>query len=216
MRTITVTGTGHISTAPDIIIINMTVTAQALQYEETMEKAAERLNALHIALLGAGFTRDDIKTVSFNVNTEYQHEHTPDGKYERRFVGYTCTHQLRVEFDLNMDRLSSVIAAISGCKCAPEFSVQFGVKNEDALKAELLRSAAANASNKAEILALASGVQLGELVSIDYSMGGVPLRSPTNFAMPLMADRAVAKAAIDINPENITATENVTFVWEIG
>lgn len=215
MRTITVTGTGRISTAPDIIIINMTVTAQAPDYEETMEKASERLDALHIALKGVGVAKDDIKTVSFNVNTEYQHEHTPDGKYERRFIGYTCTHQLIVEFELNMDRLSNIIAAISGCRCAPEFSVQFGVKDEERVKEELLRSAAANAAEKAGILTAASGVRLGELVSIDYSMNGVSLRSPTNFAMPLMADRAVAKSAISITPEDITASEKVTFVWEI-
>ena len=42
MRTITVTGTGYASSAPDIIIICMTVTAQSVDYEKTMETAAER------------------------------------------------------------------------------------------------------------------------------------------------------------------------------
>ena len=215
MRTITVTGTGSVSTAPDNIIINMTVTAQSVDYEKMTETAAERLDALYIALSGAGFAKDDIKTSSFNINTEYQHEHTPDGKYERRFIGYTCVHQLKVEFDLDMDRLSAVIGAVSACKCQPELSVHFGVKDEDSLKSELLRSAAANAAGKAEVLTSASGVRLGELVSIDYSMDGVSLRSPTNFAVPLMADRAVAKTAMGFTPEDVTATERVTFIWEI-
>ena len=215
MRTITVTGTGHTDTAPDMIIITMTVNAQAAEYEKTMETAAERLDMLREALTGCDFAKEDIRTVSFNVSTEYQHEHTPDGRYERRFIGYNCVHQLRVEFDLDMDRLSAVIAEISACSSEPEFSIQFGVNDEEAVKAQLLRSAAEDAARKAEILASASGVRLGELVSIDYRMDGVSLRSPTNFAMPLMADRAVSKAAIDIAPENISATENANFVWEI-
>jgi len=216
MRTITVTGMGQTVTAPDNIIISMTVNAQAAEYEATMELAAQRLDALREALCGCGFGKDDIRTAAFNVNTEYQHEHKPDGGYERRFIGYSCVHQLRVEFDLEMERLAAVIAAISGCSCTPEFSVQFGVKDEDAVKTELLRSAAANARARAEVLTAAAGVTLGELVSINYSMDNISLRSQTDFAMPLMAARAAKGAAMDIVPENITAAEHAAFVWEIG
>ncbi len=215
MRTITVTGTGYASSAPDLIVISMTVTAQSVDYEKTMETAAERLDALRVALSGCGFSKEDIITTAFNVNTEYQHEHTPDGKYERRFIGYNCIHQLRVEFALDMERLSLVIAAISGCKCAPEFSIQFGVKDEELVKEQLLQAAARDANRKANALASASGVQLGEIINIDYSVDSVSLRSPTIFAAPLRADRAAAKSAIEITPENVTATERVTFVWEI-
>jgi len=214
MRTITVTGVGHTRTSPDKIIIDMTVSARAPEYETTMTLAAERLDALRVALSAAGFTKEDIKTVSFNVNTEYNHEQMPDGRHERRFVGYICTHQLRLEFDFDTKRLSEVIAGISGCKCAPEFYIQFGVKDEDRVKEELLRSAAENASARAAVLTSAAGVTLGDMVSIDYHMDTISLRSRTNFAMPLMAKGAAA-ADMDFVPEEITATENVTFVWEI-
>lgn len=215
MRTITVTGTGRVSAAPDNIFIGITVTAQSAEYEKTVNTAAERLDALRSALAGSGFGKDDLKTVSFSVNTEYQHEHLPDGKYERRFVGYTCTHQLRLEFGLDMERLSSVIADISGCRCAPEFSIQFGVKDEDALRSAMLRSAADDALASAKVLAEASGVTLGPLVSVDYSLNAGALRSPTNVAMPLMAARASGKAMMDFAPEDIEASERVTFIWEI-
>ena len=214
MRTLTVTGCGRASASPDNIIINMTITVQSEDYEKAVSTADERLDAMRSALEGSGFTKDDLKTVSFNISTEYQHEHTPDGRYERKFIGYICTHQLRLEFDLDMKRLSSVIADISGCKCAPEFSIEFGVKDEAALRAAMLRSAAADAFANARVLAEAAGAALGELVTVDYSPGGT-LRSSANIAMPLMAARASGKAMMDFAPEEIEASDKVTFVWEI-
>lgn len=214
MKTITVTGTGRASSAPDVITVFMTVTAGDMDYSLTMEQAAERLDALRIALHGVGFEKEDLKTASFNVNTEFSHEHTPDGRYERRFKGYTCTHRLTLKFDLDMDRLSAVIAAISGCSCMPEFSLSFGVRDEDGFKAEMLRSAAANARASAEILAAASGVTLGELVSVNYSWGSISIESNTEFVM-MKAAAPMADGALDFTPEDITKTDSATFVWEI-
>ncbi len=214
MKTITVTGTGSASAAPDTITVFMTVTAGDMDYKITMEQASERLAALRLALSGAGFEKDEIKTASFNVNTEYNHEHTPDGRYERRFKGYTCVHRLTISFDFDMERLSAVIAAISGCSCMPEFSLTFGVKDEESFKAEMLRSAAANARASAETLAAASGVTLGELVSVNYSWGSIAIESKTEFVM-MRAAGSTADGAIDITPEDIRKTDSATFVWEI-
>ena len=59
--------------------------------------------------------------------------------------------------------------------------MQFTVKDEEAVDAALLDSACANAKAKAEILTKASGVTLGELVSIDYNWGELHLHSPTRY-----------------------------------
>jgi len=214
MKTITVTGTGSASAAPDLITISMTVTARDMDYSGTMAQAAERLDALRASLVNAGFSKDDIKTTSFSVNTEYQHEHTPDGKYERRFAGYNCVHQLAVKFDLDMEHLSNAVDAISGCKGEPEYSIHFGLKDGEAFKAEMLQSAAKNARTSAEVLAAASGVVLGELVSVSYSRGADAPESSTNVVM-MRAAGAAEKMSVDFAPEDISRTDHATFVWEI-
>lgn len=55
------------------------------------------------------------------------------------------------------------------------------MKDKEAVDAALLDSACANAKAKAEILTKASGVTLGELVSIDYNWGELHLYSPTHY-----------------------------------
>ncbi len=215
MKTITVTGTGRASAAPDLITIFMTVNAEDTDYRTTMELAARHLEALREAVSAAGFDREALKTASFSVDTRYEHEHTAAGKYERRFAGYCCEHRLTLQFDLDMERLSAVIAALSGCSCSPEFSLRFGVKDEAAFKEEMLRSAAANAAVSARTLASAAGVSLGELVSINYSWGNIVIESETEVTMMRAAGPTV-DAAMDFTPEDITRTDTATFVWEIS
>ena len=53
----------------------------------------------------------------------------------------------------------------------PELSIVFTVKDPSAVNKELLKSATANAREKAEILCEASGVELGKLLIIDYNWG---------------------------------------------
>ena len=100
-----------------------------------------------------------------------ENERDKNGNYKQIFVGYRVTHGLKLELDFDSQRLSKVLGAIAVCIAEPELNVQFTVKNKEAVDAALLQSACANAKAKAEILTKASGVTLGELVSIDYNWG---------------------------------------------
>ena len=108
-------------------------------------------------------------------------------------------------------------AAPRRCIAEPELNVQFTVKDKEAVDAALLQSACANAKAKAEILTKASGVTLGDLVSIDYNWGELHLYSPTHYEMdpPCMARASAAPTAMDIEPDDIDVSDSVTFVWEI-
>ena len=74
---------------------------------------------------------------------------------------------------------------------------------------------------KADVLAKAAGISLGNVVSIDYLQSDIDFVSyPTNewiLAQPDVNDFLKEDAAyeIDINPEDISVTEEVTVVWEI-
>ena len=94
--------------------------------------------------------------------------------------------------------------------------MQFTVKDKGAVDAALLQSACANAKAKAEILTKASGVTLGELVSIDYNWGELHLYSPTHYEMEAdcLMKICAAPTAMDIEPDDIDISDSVTFVWE--
>lgn len=212
-RTITVKGVGSAVSRPDQITIPITLTARDLDYQQTMCMATEQHEALKASLSTCNIPAADIKTLDYNVDARYENERDRNGNFKNRFCGYECTHQLRVRFDLDMQRLGQVLCAIADCSAQPRCNVQFGVKNPEAMMQAVLENAAKNARAKALILATASGVALGELQHIDYSWTDVNFYSETRMLCAASSDEMRSPMAIE--PDDVSASENVTFVWGI-
>ena len=114
-----------------------------------------------------------------------------------------------------MERMSKTLLALSRCIAEPEFSVQFSVKDKEAVNTTMLQNAAENAMMKAEVLCAASGVSLGELLSIDYNWGELNIYSPTNYEVSDICLAEESTSRIDIEPDDINISDTVTFVWGI-
>ena len=215
-RTITVKGIGKVSARPDYVVLSMTLESNHKDYDKAMELAAEDIQHLNDTLSGIGFEKGSVKTTNFNVRTDYERVKDRNGDYKSVFCGYEVTHNLKLAFDFNMDRLSQALSAISRCLSHPQLSIAFTVKDATAINEEMLRSASINAKRKAEILCDVSGVTLGELVAIDYNWGELDIYSRTRYdcceeAMPIMA----AGTPMDIDPDDIDVSDTATFVWGI-
>lgn len=215
-RTITVKGNGRVSAKPDMIVLPISLSASDTDYEKVMEKGGEQLEGVRNALLPLGFSKEDIKTASFNVSPRYENKRDLSGGYKQIFVGYECAQSLKLEFDMDSKLLADVFSALASSEVNPEFNVRFTVRDKDGVNREMLKNAAENAKEKAEVLCLASGVKLGKLLSIDYNWGEIGFYSDTSISMA--ADGAALMKAsrnIDISPDDINESDTATFVWSI-
>lgn len=217
MKTITVKGIGKVSVKPDLIVVSMKLETEDKEYNKTMELAAQRIQLINEALEKIGFEKDAVKTTNFNVRTDYESVGDKNGSYKSVFKGYVCNHNLKVEFDFDTKTLASVLSLISECLAKPEFSISFTVKDPSAVSGELLKSAAKNAKEKAEILCSASGVELGELISIDYNWSEIDVCSDTEYMVERRCAIGSAQtfANIDISPDDIKVDDTAAFVWKI-
>ncbi len=216
-RTITVKGMGRVTTAPNYVVIAISLEARAHDYEKTMELAAEKIEQLNDSLEEVGFGKKSVKTTSFNVRTDYDRVKDRNGNYNSVFNGYVCSYRLKVEFDFDTSKLAKTLYAISRCLAQPEFSISFTVKDPSAVNKELLRAATINAKEKAQVLCDASGVELGELLSITYNWGELDIVSRTDY---MVEDRCMALpigglADMGIEPDDIDVSDTATFVWAI-
>lgn len=216
-RIISVKGTGKVSVAPDYIEVLLGVSSQNMEYAEAVELANERVEKLQNAVKSAGFGKKDLKTTNYRVNTVHKSVRNENGEYRQEFAGYNCRYDMKLSFDLDTQTLAEVLEKIASSGAQPELNIQFTVKDADAVRKELLESAAENAREKAKILCNASGVKLGELVDINYYWSNSDFVSPTQYdanvcAMPLMAKRA---AAPDMVPEDIQVSDSASFRWTI-
>ena len=212
-RTITVKGVGSVSAKPDVIVISIDQKTSAREYDKTMEKAAADLDGIRKAIAGTGQDSSKLKTSSFSVDTNYDNKKDSHGNYKRYLKGYICNHRLNFEFDYDMKELGKVLSAIAGCGANPEFSIRFSVKDQNAMKERMLENAVANAMSKAGILAKAAGVELGEILRIDYSWGELEVYSRTQYENSLHC--AMSAPDMDIEPEDVEASDTVTVVWTI-
>ena len=214
-RTVTVKGIGTVSSKPDYITIQLRIVSKDKDYAQAVELANKRIAMLQNAVMSVGFAKEDLKTLSFNVQTNYENVQDDQGRYHREFAGYICEYRLKLAFDLDSVKLANTLTAIANSGADAEISIAFTVKNPENVSAALLRSATENARNKAEVLCKASGVKLGELLSINYDWTDISFVSASTYAMNEQM-RGVAVASVpEFEPEDIRTSDSATFVWEI-
>ena len=211
-RRIKVTGRAKAYFPPDKITLTLTIEAADKEYQKTLDTATEKLEGVQRALAAVGFEKEELKTAAFNVSDEYEYFQTEKNGNERQLVGYSCTHRLRLEFDMDMERLGKVLEALSQCEANAEFHIIFGVKDIDSLEKQLMAQAVKDANEKAEILAKAAGVKLKEITAISSGDFNDNIVSPTYFEQGVSVLRAVP---VDITPESVDGNISVNVEWEI-
>ena len=126
-----------------------------------------------------------------------------------------------MEFDSDNDRLGKVLYALANTKeIQPEFRLSYTVKDKEASKNLLLGKAVEDAKAKAQVLSKAAGVELKLIESIDYSWGEISFESsPMRDGMLMKRSEASAgyenSYDMDIEPDDIEASDTVTVTWSI-
>ncbi len=216
-RTIIVKGVGSVSVKPDYIVLTLSIEEKDKSYEKAVDGAARKIDLLEDTAQRVGFEKGTLKTISFNVSTQYENVKAKNGTYQRVFAGYGCFYHLKLSFDFDSSQLAAVLTAIADSGANPELNISFTVKDPAKVSEELLASASNNAREKAEILSRAAGVKLGQLIRIDYNWSELNIVSPTRYeledcAMPMMAKSCRAP---EIEPDDIDLHDTATFIWEI-
>ena len=219
-RTIRVTGKGNLSVKPDTVRLIMTMEGMEKEYDAALAESANMTEYLKQIFSDLGFEREDIKTLSFNVSTEYESYQADDRSWKRRFEGYKYVHIMKIEFPADNKRLGKILYKLGHSPVRPEFHIEYTVAEPEKCKNELLKNAVTDAKAKADILSKAAGVSLGELITIDYSWAEIDFvsRPMDNMLMEEGYMRTYESAEaydIDVNPDDIDVTDNVTVVWGI-
>ncbi len=219
-RVIKVTGKGQIKAHPDMTRITVTLQGVMPEYDAALEASANDTEALKQIMENCGFKRTDLKTLYFDVDTKYESYRDENGDWQKRFVGYEYTHTLKVEFPSDNKRLGKILYALANNKTIhPEFRFSFFVKDAEAAKNELLGKAVTDAKEKARVLADAAGINLSDIISIDYSWGEIDFEVRPMGSIDSEGGLFSKRSAlydIDIEPDDINISDTVTVAWEIA
>ena len=214
-RRIRVTGTGLLRLKPDLCRVDLTLRGLEPAYSDALNRASRDSAALGEAIAALGFAREDLKTLDFSVDAEYESVQDDKGHWRQEFKGYRFTQSLKLEFPVDNARLGRTLAALAAAPVDPEFHLSYALRDPESAKAALLEAAVGDARRKAGILASAAGVKLGALLRVDYSLAEPALETP-RMAKAMLARNSVEESIqMDFQPDDIKARDTVTLVWAI-
>ena len=216
-RKIRVSGKGKLSVRPDTICLAIKAEGVFPDYEKTIKESADQTKVLRKSMEKSGLSGKELKTTHFSIQSEYESYRDKNDDYKRRFVGYKFEHHTEIKFPNDNEQLGRTLYELSHCPVEVEFSICYTVSNPEDVRNELLRKAVKDSKVKAEILAESAGVNLGEIIRIDYSWGELQIVShPIDkfMAEPMLLESR-ASYDIDIEADDIDVDDTVTIEWEI-
>ncbi len=205
---VSVAGEGKVQGKPDVAMLSLGVSVLANDVASARDRAANELDAMINSMKANGVADKDIQTQQLNISPEY--DYTNGRQLLKGFrVSNTVSAKVR---DINKTGKVVDDAVAAGGNDVQIQGISFTIDKPDDLQSQAREQAIADARSKAETLAKASGVSLGDAISITEGGGVQPLP-----ASPALLDRAASGAAAEtpIQPGELDVTVTVNVVWAI-
>lgn len=183
--TVTVTGHGETSAAPDVARISLGVETQAAEASAALDANNKAMQQLISTLTQQGVAEKNIQTSSFDISPVYRHD-DPQRNGAPQVSGYRVSNQVQVKVT-NLDSLGKLLDQVVRVGANRIHGIQFDVENADELTDKAREKAIENARRKAELLASAAGAKVGRPLQIQESSGGGQPPQPM-FRMAMAAE----------------------------
>jgi uncharacterized protein YggE len=161
-HTVTVSGTGEISVAPDVADVVLGVMAQKPTAAEAQSAAATSMTAVVAAVKKSGVADKDIVTINLNLSPVYDYG---SGSSAPRLTGYQYANTVKV----TVRSINSVASVVDGAVAAGATTVSgisFRLDDPKAVQAQARQLAMNDARTKADALASAAGVSVKGVATI--------------------------------------------------
>jgi len=208
---IAVTGEGTVSAAPDMAIISLGVNTLRPTVAEAREAAAAALQGMIDSMKAQGVDEKDMQTSNLSIYPEYDYNNSTNQQILRGFrVNNTLVAKLH-DIDQTGDIVDGAVAA-GGDETAIT-SISFTIDDPESLRAEARQKAVEDARKRADTLAAASGVSVGEPISINETSYSAP---PIPYAERAALDGASqADTGTPIETGELDVMVSVTVTWAI-
>lgn len=161
---ITVAGLGEVYVVPDIGYINVGVRSQGATVTEAIAVNNDMAKSIQSSLSDQGIEEKDIQTSNFNVYQQYEYDY--QGNPANTYYAVENTVYVTVR---QIERMGEVLDAVARSGANTIYGVNFDVQDKTEALSTARKLAVQSAQVQAQELALAAGVELGDLISIDSS-----------------------------------------------
>lgn len=198
-RTITVSGQGTASGAPDMATINTGVTTKDPVAKEALARNSRAMKKIIELLKSRNIGDKDIQTSGFSVYPEYRRQPRSGGAQSNVIEGYRVSNNVSVKVR-NISRLGEILDALVEAGSNQISGVSFSVSEPRPLLDEARKQAVDDARGRAELYAAATGVRVGKVISISEQAIQTPRPQFQRMAMAAEAMSVpIARGEQDVN-----------------
>ena len=201
---IQVSATGQSFMAPDMASVSAGVVTQGKTAREAMFGNATKMTRVFEELEAAQIEKKHITTSQLSLKPRYNYQNRQSPKidgYEARNTVTAKTH--------NLDNVGAMLDALVKAGVNNINGVQFSVKDPKAAQEKAREDAILEAKAKAEAMAKAAGVKLGNLKSLTESRGNFSPQ-PVAYARSSL-DSASVSTPISAGEQSLSITVNMTY-----
>ncbi|MET3600535.1 SIMPL domain-containing protein [Martelella mangrovi] len=209
--TISISAEGDATLVPDMATVSLAVVSQADDTATAMAENSAAMQKVMAALMEDGIAEKDIQTANFSVNPRYRQVKASDGSTGSEIAGYEVRNALNVKVR-DLTKLGAVLDRAVALGVNSGGGIALSNSDPHAAENEARREAVANALAKAETLAEAAGVSLGDVLSISEQSS---MPGPVMFARSdMMMAKASGAPPIAAGENTYTITVNMTLAIE--
>lgn len=110
-----ITGKGKVSVKLDLIRLSIKLEGVYEKYKEALQQSSKQTEKLKLCFETVGFLKEDLKTLSFHINAQYENYQDKKSIWKKKFVGYKFIHEMKIKFKVDNQFLGKVFYAMSHC-----------------------------------------------------------------------------------------------------
>lgn len=207
-RSVTTTGQSSVRLAPDRAWVTVGIEARAAKPRDAQKKAADVMTAIQTQLKALGIPAEAIRTVSFNVNADWDYTNN-----RRVLRGYVVSNMVEVKVD-DLTKVADVLDQSIASGGNSIHGVRWDLQNRDKAERDALRQAVEDAKQRAEVSVAAAGARLGPVLRISEARYDQP-RPMMDAVMMRQSAPAAPMPETPISPGEIEIRTSVTVSFGI-
>jgi len=211
--TLIVSGSGQARVAPDEAHVRLGVVAQAPTARAVQDQVSRTAGAVLDAIRKLGIPAEDVQTSGLSLSPLYSQIRQGNENQSPKITGYQANNTVTVRVG-DLAKTGPVIDAGLGAGANSLEGVDFGLRNDEAARAQALADAARAARAKAETLAKALGVRLGEILEV--AEGGVSISPPPSPRYGMARMEAASMAPTPVSAGQVGVEASVTLRYRIS
>ena len=207
-RTVSVSGEGRVSLAPDIVMMTLGVDIRNTDLTAAQNEAEATMESVLAALKAAGVDEKDLQTSGYSINVERDWNQAT-----QPIIGYLVSHTVTAKVR-SVDNAGAVLASAVDAGANNVGGVWFALDDSAAAVQQARELAVADAAARAEELARLTNSTLGPVQHI--SEGGNGYAPPMAASGGAAYDSSERAASVSINPGQTEVVISVSVTYAIN